>query len=251
MKKVLFLMAAILLCAHGAAAGEKLILSGNPSYPPFMWQAGSTIVGASAKLAEVVFSELETPFEIRAGGPWKRVQESVRRGKIDVIVGLYANPDRKQYILFSQPYIKDPTVIFVKKDRGFPYRGWEDLIGRRGTTMQGESFGEKMDVYIREKLTLARMYSIEANFRKLEEERSDYFLFGYYPGLIQAQKHGYSDKIEVLPEPAAVEWMYIGFSKRSRFKHLLPEVNRIIGRLKEEGKIVEWIEEHLESYAKK
>ncbi len=248
MKKCILLTTAILLAAHCAAAEERLILSGNPSYPPFMWQEGRTIVGASAKLAEAIFTELKAPYEIRAGGPWKRVQESVRRGKIDVIVGLYANPDRKKYIDFSLPYITDPTVVFVKKGRRFRFQGWDDLIGKRGATMQGESFGEKMDAFIREKLTLARTFAIEANFRRLEEERSDYFLFGYYPGLIQARKLGYQDRIEVLPGPAIVEWMYIGFSKRSRFNHLLPEVNRIITRLKEEGKIREWVDEHLGSY---
>ncbi len=141
MKNLFVSLIMILSVTTMTSAQEILVISGHPNYPPFMWQQEETLVGASVELAVSVFNELKIPFKIIAGGPWQRVQDYARRGKIDVIVGLYANPERASYIDFSCPYITDPTVVFIKKGNRFLIKRWEDLIGKKGSTMQGESFG--------------------------------------------------------------------------------------------------------------
>lgn len=251
MRKLLATLIIVLSTSSFSSAQDMLTISGHPNYPPFMWQQDEVLVGASVELAESVFKELNVPLNICACGPWKRVQDYARRGKIDVIVGLYANPERAQYIDFSCPYITDPTVVFVKKERGFSFKRWEDLIGKKGTSMQGESYGAEMDAFIAGHLTMARMLSIEANFMRLVEGRSDYFLSGYYPGMIYAKKLGYWDKIEVLPDHVLQQEMYMGISKKSPVSSLLPEINRIVKRLKADGQIQNWVDTYLEFYLEK
>ncbi len=98
---------------------------------------------------------------------------------------------------------------------------------------------------------MARMFSIEANFKRLVEERSDYFLFGYYPGVIYMKKLRYWDKIEVLSDHAIHQELHMGISKKSSFAGLLPEVDRIVRRLKDNGQIQAWVDTNLQLYLQK
>lgn len=231
-----------------AYAGEPLIISGHPEYPPIMWQEGDTMVGAAAELAKTVFSEIGVPYEIRATGPWKRVQKNARHGRIDVITAAYINPERQNYMVYTIPFMKDPVSVFVIKRKTFPFDKWEDLIGKRGNTALGESYGKAFDLFIEQKLMVEKTPTVMQNFLKLEANRVDYAIIGLYPGLSYASISGFKEKIEVLSTPVVEENFYMTFSKRSKYAHLLPQANSIIARLKDEGRIDIWIQEYLDYY---
>jgi polar amino acid transport system substrate-binding protein len=238
----------VLLGAGPAAAGQPLIVSGHPDYPPVMWEENGTIVGAAAELAKTVFTELGVPFEIRATGPWKRVQLNSREGTIDVIVAAYVNPERLAYMDYTVPFMKDPVVAFVWKGKAFPFRKWDDLAGKLGTTNLGESYEEAFDKFAEQKLNIERVAETVQNFKKLGNGRASYFVFGLYPGLACAAITGYDDKIEVLPQPIVTAEFYMTFSKKSKFGHLIPRVNKIIARLKSQGAIDAWLKKYLKYY---
>ncbi len=238
-----------LACVQGAAlAGEVLVVSGHPGYPPVTWEENGVIVGVGAELVKAVFTELKVPYEIRADGRWIRVQKDAEAGVIDVIAGVYLNTERKAFLEYTVPFMKDPNVVFVWKGKTFPFNTWDDLIGKRGTTNIGESFEDKFDHFAEAKLSLERVPETIQNLKKLESGRADYFVFGLYPGLSIATLEGYDDKIEALPKPILTANFYMAFSKKSKYVHLLPKVNRIINRLKAEGTVDRWLKEQMDDY---
>ncbi len=244
-KKIfLYMLFCYAVFLNHAGAKERLIISGHPDYPPIMWQKDQTIVGIGPELAGKVLSTLGIDFEIKFCGPWKRVQGTARAGEIDLIVGLYSNKERRMYLDFTVPYMTDPTSIFVMKDKRFPFIKWEDLIGKSGTTMHGDSFGEEFDSFIIEKLRVHKTYDANTSFRLLISGRADYFIWGYYPCLINLYLNGYKDKIVPLPQPVTQEKIYMAFSKESKYLHLLSKINQLILKFKAEGQVDKMIKKH-------
>ncbi len=234
--------------SNSVLAGETLIISGHSEYPPVSWQEGDTIVGVAAEMAKTIFTELGIPYKIQAKGPWPRVHAYAQHGDIDMILAAYINPERKKYMEYSIPFMKDPVSVFVLKGNTFPFHHWEDLIGRKGNTVRGESYGKEFDLFIEQHLQVERVTTVIQNFQKLEGRRVEYAIIGLYPGLAYASVTGYKDKIEVLSNNIVEENFYMTFSRKSKFRHLLPQVNAIIKRLKHDGMIDKWITQYLAYY---
>lgn len=227
---------------------EVLVATGYPGYPPMTWEEDGALTGVAVELARRVFTELKVPFEIRTGGRWVRVQKDAEAGVVDVIVSAYVNEERKRYLDYTVSFMEDPSVVFVWKGKAFPFRNWEDLVGRRGTTNTGESFGEAFDRFAEQRLALERVPEAVQNLKKLESGRADYFLFGLYPGLSIAAIEGYDDRIEALPHRVVTADMCMAFSKKSKWVRLLPQVNRVLNRLKSEGAPDQLLKDYLEIY---
>jgi len=229
----------------------RMIVSGHPAYPPIMWQKKNSIKGVGANIVATFCKELNIPYKIKYVGPWERVQQDAKSGKIDLILGIYKNPQREKYLSYTIPYITDPTSIATLKNKLFKYNKKEDLIAQKGITMHGDSFGEELDNFIKEKLNIKRAYTSKAIFKNLENGRVDYIIWGYYPILTNANKLNYHNKIKIFPTPIITENMYMAFAKNSPFRHYKKQINTIIARLKKNGKIKQWANESLSEYNQK
>lgn len=225
-----------------------MIISGHHDYPIFMWRRGDTIIGIGPELARLICSELNLQYEIKYLGPWKRVQECARAGCVDLIVGIYKNKERQEYLDYSVPYMPDLTSIAVRKDDPFKFSGKEDLIGLNGITMYGDSFGDELDSYIKDKLNLLRVHNADAIFINLLHHNVDYILWGDYPVIINASKLGVLDNIKLLKPAIVKQNMYMAFSKKSPYKKYLPQINIIINRLRKDGTIKKLEEKYLRIY---
>lgn len=223
---------------------KTLIVSGHHDYPPFMKkEENSKLVGVSFKIVKMVLDELNINYKIKHMGPWNRVQNLAKSGAVDIIVGIYFNKEREKYLDYSDSYAEDSTSVFVLKSKVFPFRNKFDLIGKIGTTIFGDSFGQELDVFINSKLRLNRSYKISDSFRMLDDGVADYMIWGYFPARINAVKLGYENRIKILAKNLSNEGIYIGFSKKSKLNHLLPKVNTILSRIKKAGTIDRLLEE--------
>ncbi|WP_027709458.1 substrate-binding periplasmic protein [Zooshikella ganghwensis] len=222
---------------------DDLIVSGHSSYPPVSQAEGELITGIGAKVIAAIANQLGISYRLVSSGPWKRVHWAAEKGKIDMIAGVYLNEHRTAYLDYAEWFMTDPVVIFVKKGNAFPYRQWKDLIGRKGSTNLGESFGEAFDRFIEKYLYMEWEHESIDNFRKLAHGRIDYFLYGLYPASAQLKVHGYEDVFEVIPTPVVEEKFYFAFSKHSKFRYLKPKMNAVIVELRESGIIQRWVDE--------
>lgn len=230
------------------AQGSTVICSGHPDYKPFMWQHGDVIVGAGAELIRTVFEDMKKPYTIKYKGPWARVQEMVQRNKVDFLVGAYDNATRREYMVYLDAYALDPTSVFVRKDGLFSFSNRNDLIGKKGVSMHGDSFGDDLDAFIKDKLKISRVYDSKTLFKRLVSGQMDYILWGDFPCEINAAMEDIDREIQKLYPPLVMAKMHITVSKKSRFVGLVPQMNRIIKQMESSGRIKKMLDKYMRLY---
>lgn len=231
----------------------KIVSTGHPDYPNIAFKEGNRIVGAAPSLVEAIAKNLKIPLESKYMGSWANAQSAVREGNADMIVGVYFNDERAKYLDYVQPaFIFDPVVVFVAKDNKFPFSGQDELIGKKGATNKGESYGTKLDAFIKDRLTVARTNGIDAALKDLASGKVDYVIAGYYPGDAELNQLGLEDKVEPL-EPALLSAeLFVAFSKKSPCAALASKFGEGITEMTTDGRfhqmlldaMAEWDAEH-------
>ena len=226
MKRFLCLSVFVALTLTGNAtfaADEcaKITATGHPQYPVIAYKDGDNIVGAAPMLVETVAKDLNIPLESKYMGTWEEAQAAARDGKADMIFGIYYNDERAAYLDYVQPaFTYDDVAIFVLKGKEFPFTGQNDLIGKKGVTNQGESYGNEFDAFMKDKLDVAPAAGIGAAFKDLLDGKADYLIAGYDPGLAEAAKEGIEDKVVALDQAVVTQEMFVAFSKKSPCRSL-------------------------------
>jgi len=96
----------------------------------------------------------------------------------------------------------------------------DDLIGKKGVTNKGESYGNDFDAFIKDKLTVERTDGVDAAFKYLLDGKADYLTAGSYSGLAEGAKAGVKDQIEALSPTILEAEMFVAFSKKSPCRSL-------------------------------
>jgi polar amino acid transport system substrate-binding protein len=230
----------------GAARAEetctKIVATGHPEYPVMAFKAGDRIEGAAPLLVGEIAKKLEIPFESRYMGSWADAQSAAREGKADMIIGVYYNDERAQYLEYVQPpFVYDPVQVFVPNDESFEFLGQDDLIGKKGVANEGESFGTKFDTFLKDKLTVTRVDGLPAAFDALISGNADYAIAAYYPGTAELQRLGLEDKIRPLEPELLSEELFVAFSKKSPCVGLGPKFGEGITEMTEDGRFRELV----------
>jgi polar amino acid transport system substrate-binding protein len=219
--------AALMLTCNVAVAADtctKIVMTGHPQYPAIAFKDGDQIVGAAPSLVSAIAKDLNVPLEAKSMGTWAEAQQAAHDGKADMIVGIYFNDERAAFLDYVQPaFMYDPVVAFVAKDKKFDYKGQDDLIGKKGATNQGESYGNEFDAFIKDKLDVARTDGIDDALNDLVAGKVDYVIAGYYPGIAEAARIGLKDKVEALEPGLLSAEMFVAFSKKSPCASLAPK----------------------------
>lgn len=217
-----FLLCAVLLMpAFAVAAGkcERLVATGNPEYPPYLWrdpQNPQQLIGANADLLKHLAKELGVAVDILYTGPWSRAQDEARTGRVDLLAGAFLTLPRLEVMDYVHPaFYFTPSVVWVHRGAEFPYAGWEDLRGRTGDTLVNNSFGQQFDSFAKDNLTLEGVSSLTQAFQKLLLGRTDYVLYERYPGQALAETLGMQDDLLVLDPPISSEGLYLTLSHNS------------------------------------
>jgi len=199
----------------------KIAATGHPQYPVIAYKDGDNIVGAAPSLVEAIGKAINVPVESKYMGTWEDAQAAARDGKADMIFGIYYNDERATYLDYVQPaFTYDDVAVFVVKGKEFPFTGKDDLIGKKGVTNQGESYGTEFDAFMKDKLDVARAAGIDAAFKDLLDGKADYLIAGYYPGLAEAAKDGIKGKVVPLDQALLSQEMFVAFSKKSACRSL-------------------------------
>jgi polar amino acid transport system substrate-binding protein len=220
----LTVISALMLTGNAAFAQDectKIAATGHPAYPVIAYKDGDNIVGAAPTLVETIAKQINVPLESKYTGTWEEAQAAARDGKVDMIFGIYYNDERATYLDYVQPaFTFDDVAIFVVKGKEFPFTGQDDLIGKKGVTNQGESYGNEFDAFMKDKLDVARANGIDAAFKDLLDGKADYLIAGYFPGLAEAAKEGNKDKVVALNQALLSQEMFVAFSKKSPCRSL-------------------------------
>ncbi len=206
---------------------EKVTASAHPSYPPYHWQDGDRIVGASVDLNKLVFSEIGVEFAAVFAGPWKRVLKSAENGSLDFVMSLKQTEERNEYLTFTKyPAFPNPFTAFTLKDAGVEVRHWGDLSRLRGSKNAGDRYGQPLDDYVEKILKLPDNDTLEDNVNRLLMGRLDYILHGRYVGQAQFGVIDTADKIVPLSNNLIDAYVHSGFVTSSPCAEHLEHVNR-------------------------
>lgn len=207
------------LAAAAAGKCERLVATGNPEYPPYLWrdpQNPQQLIGANADLLKHLAKELGLVVDVLDSGAWPQPLEEVRSGRIDLLAGAVLNAsqlDAMDYV-HPVPYVT-PSVVWVRRDAAFPYAGWEDLRERTGETLASNSFGPQFDAYAKSQLTLEPVSSLTQALQKLLLGRTDYVLHERYPGQALADTLEMQDDLLALEPAVSSEGLYLALSHNS------------------------------------
>jgi len=242
MKRFLGLTVFVALALTGNAtfaADEcaKITATGHPQYPVIAFRDGDKMVGAAPMLVEAIAKELKIPLESKYMGTWEEAQAATREGKADMIFGIYYNDERATYLDYVKPaFMFDDVAIFVVKGKEFPFKGQDDLIGKKGVTNQGESYGNEFDAFMKDKLDVARTDGIDDAFKDLLAGKADYMIAGYYPGVAEAAKAGIKDQVVPLDQALLTAEMFVAFSKKSPCRSLAEGFGKGITEMTTDGR---------------
>jgi polar amino acid transport system substrate-binding protein len=220
----LSVFAALVLTGNATFAADectKITATGHPQYPAIAFRNGDKIVGAAPMLVAAIAGQLKVPLESNYMGSWADAQKAAQDGKADMIFGIYYNDERATYLDYVKPaFMFDDVAIFVVKGKEFPFKDQNDLIGKKGVTNQGESYGNEFDAFMKDKLDVARTDGIDAAFKDLLAGKADYLIAGYFPGVAEAAKAGLKDQIVALDQALITSEMFVAFSKKSPCRSL-------------------------------
>lgn len=160
------LLAALFVPGLAAAAGscERLVATGNPEYPPYLWrdpQDPKRLIGANADLLQRLGKELGVRIDVLYSGSWEKAQEEVTSGRADLLAGAYLTLARLGSMDYVHPpFLMTSGVVWVNKDAAFPFIGRDDLIGHKGSVLAGSSLGEEFDRFAKASLDLKPVPSL-------------------------------------------------------------------------------------------
>ncbi len=221
LKSLMLLVGLCLMPSVVSAAGkcERLVATGNPEYPPYLWrdpQNPQQLIGANADLLKHLAKELDLVIDVIYTGSRSRAQDEVRTGRVDLLADAFLSLPSLENMDFVHPaFFFTPSVVWVRKGAEFPYASWADLHDRTGGTLESNSFGQQFDAYAKANLTLEGAPSLAQAFQKLLLGRSDYVLFERFPGLAQAVAQGVEEELLVLDPPISSDGLYLALSHNS------------------------------------
>jgi polar amino acid transport system substrate-binding protein len=214
-----------------------------------MWEEYNKLTGVGPDIAKSILTELNLDYDIRIEGDWQQVQDKCKSGEVDMIVAAYKNDARAEYMDYSMAYLPQPTVVIVEKGKEFPFGRWESLIGKKGVSNIGESYGQAFDTFTKEKLDV-QFIAFERALQLLNRGEADYLIVDLYTALIYARLLQGEDAITILEPPITTQSFHITIGKNSPMAVQMPAINKKLYRLVKDGTVEKLFYEHFESWKK-
>ncbi|MEX0624290.1 MAG: transporter substrate-binding domain-containing protein [Saccharospirillum sp.] len=233
----------------------RLTATGNPEYPPYLWQEPGSrrgLIGANKTIMEALSERLGIPIEVIYTGPWSRAQEEVRVGRVDLIAGAFFTLPRLAYMDYIEPaFLTTRSVVWKRSLVAFDYSEWVDLQPYEGATVINNSFGQNFDEYASTNLSIDNVTSLPQAFRMLAQGRVDYVLYEEYPGLAYAAELDLDYVIEQIEPPISAEGLFLTISRRSpcNTEALRAELTRIMANLVADGTAQRALSDGLETWS--
>lgn len=222
-KRLLSALVISLLAVPGLAlaAGkcERLIVTGSPDAPPYLWrdpQDPKHLMGASADLFKQAAQELGIKVEVLYGGKRSQALEEVRSGRMDMLVDAPLNQAELEALDYIHPpLIQNEIMVWTRHDQALPLNTVADLQGHTGAASERIRLTQAFDAAVKSQLTLERLPNLTEAFQKLMLGQVDYVLASRYPGMAMVQTLGLAKDLVAKPQPIDQPGLYLALSFNS------------------------------------
>ncbi|EPR10421.1 amino acid ABC transporter substrate-binding protein [Ruminiclostridium papyrosolvens] len=215
----------------------ELVLGLDENFPPMGFRdEDNNIVGYDIDLAKEVASRLGVKLTIQPIN-WESKDQELNTGNIDCIWnGFSINEERKQNILFSDPYMKNNQVVVVMADS--KYNTLADLKGKSVSLQAQSSAADALDKNTDFKSSLKDVVELKDNtlcLMDLKTGNTDGVVMDEVVARYQIKMN--SEKYRILDESLAAEEYGVGFRKGD--VQLMTKVNDTLKAMAKDGKITE------------
>ena len=231
----------------------KLVVYTSPYFPPFEFIGENGIEGVDVEIAKAIAAELGAAAEVRETS-FSALPVTLKSGKGDAIIsGITITDGRSNDVDFSEPYIISFQYLILAGDSDIEVM--EDLAGKKVGVVKDYTCQFLMVDEIGEggalehsNTELKEYNSVAETVTDLKNGRIDAVVMDEYAAKYAAEKNGLAAKELRYKNGGAVKEEY-GVAIPKGNEDLLEEINAVIGRLKEEGKILEWLRHYSEQFS--
>lgn len=123
---------------YGIPAGKVIVIGVDDGFPPMaFYNEKHELIGFDIDLAKETGKRMGVKFVFKPID-WDKKRDELTSGNIDIIWnGFNITEERKDYALFSKPYMEDRQIFLVKKGKGEGIRSERDLTGKIIATQAG------------------------------------------------------------------------------------------------------------------
>lgn len=221
MRLLVFIVLMGLLAVDAAAASscEKLIATGNPDYPPYLWRDPANprkLVGADADLLKKIGKQIGVKIEVIYAGSRAEAEEDVRSGRADLLLATPMSMTQLEQMDFVHPAMQQTlTRVWMQKARAFSYVGLDDLLGRSGELPANTELSPEFDAFARQTMLVQGSPELAKAFQKLLLGRIDYVLAEGYPGQLVAEQLGMAAQLDTSGPAISSTGLYLALSHNS------------------------------------
>lgn len=135
--------------------GKKLVIGIDDEFAPISFHNEQhELIGFDVDLAREAARRMKVEIEFKPI-TWDQKREAITSGSIDMIWnGLDITEERKEYMIFTRPYMDDRQILLVRRGEGLDIHSEGDLEGK----IIGTQAGSTSDDYIRADETLKNSF---------------------------------------------------------------------------------------------
>ena len=236
MKRVLLVLLVFLGCCGCTKREDKLIMVTEASFAPYEYYADGKIVGVDVEIAKEIARELGKELVVKDIA-FDSIIHEVKSGKADIgVAGISYSDERAKQVDFSVNYTNSRQVVVVRKNSSIDEV--EDIENKKIAVQ----LGSVADIYVSDNYkedNIVRQKKYLAAIQDLKDRKVDCVVMDELPALEMVKQNG---DIKILNDIVVEEYYGIIVDKGN--EELLSVVNKVIERLKQEGKIDEYVLEH-------
>lgn len=239
MKKIIVLLCMIMLVAGcGKKDDSKLIMVTEAGFAPYEYYSNGEIVGVDVDIAKEIAASMGKELVIKDIA-FDSIINEVKTGKADFgAAGISYNEERAKNVDFTINYSTSKQVVIVKNDSGIT--NIDDINGKKIAVQ----LGSIADTYVSstyKDASVVRQKKYLAAIEDLNTGKVDCVVMDLLPA---EQILKTNSGLKIL-DGALVEDSY-GMIVKKGNKELLDNINKVLEKLKNEGKIDEYIIKHTE-----
>ena len=235
MKKYILLIGIFLLCACSKRSSDELVMVTEAGFAPYEYYESGKIVGVDIDIANEIANYMGKKLVIR-DIDFDSIINEINSGKADFgAAGMSITEERKKQVDFSIEYVVSNQVVIVKENSNIKM---DDLDGKRIAVQ----LGSVADSYVNENYKNANI---------IEQKK--------YLSMVEALKANKVDLIimdnlparEIIKENSGLKILdgYLfsdsyGIAVKKGNTELLNDINTVLERLMNEGKIEQYVINH-------
>lgn len=216
-----WLLGWVLLPGLATAAGkcERLVVTGSPDAPPYLWQDPQNpkrLIGASADLLQQVAKDLGIKVDLLYAGKRSQALDEVRSGRMDMLADapLTVN-DLENLDYIHPPLLENDYLVWTRKGSTLTYGEAIDLKGHAGAVSEKSRMTQAFGTFAEQNLTLTRTANLTEALQKLLLGEVEYVLAGRYSGLAAAQTLGMTSDLLAFEQPIDRPGLFLAVSHNS------------------------------------